>query len=258
MEKQEKIIIKNSRGLNLVGEIAIESDTDIVVLCHGFTGDRHEFGKFDKVAQAINREKISTFAFDFSGSGESDDDALLVAKQIDDLDCVVAHLQTLGFKRFGFFGHSLGGLVCLKWFNKHKKEIAGMVFWAPVTNKIKYTWDKRFSQEELRQAREFGYIVKYDKKRVRGAIKIDAQIMKEREEVDQRELVENVTCPVLIIHGTEDLSVPLSDSREAVEFNSNLRLIEVDGADHGFNGFVDEIAKESANFFAEKIFCRKK
>jgi pimeloyl-ACP methyl ester carboxylesterase len=75
-----------------------------------------------------NTPNCSALASDFSGCGESDDDSLPVAKQVDDLRSAIARAQ--GFQRIGLFGNSLGTLICLR---AYSPEIATMILMGAVT-----------------------------------------------------------------------------------------------------------------------------
>ena len=43
----KKIFFKNPRGLRLVGDIYPADSESIIIMAHGFTGDRKEEGRFD-------------------------------------------------------------------------------------------------------------------------------------------------------------------------------------------------------------------
>lgn len=67
--------------------------------------------------------------------------------------------------------------------------------------------------------------------------------------------------PVLIIHGTEDKTVPFSYSERAAQVYSNVKLIAVEGAGHGFNeadqnqAFADITAFLTANGILSPDAC---
>jgi len=49
------------------------------------------------------------------------------------------------------------------------------------------------------------------------------------------QVVEEITAPTLIVHGTKDTFVSIEGSREAaLRFRVEHRLVEIDGAQHGF------------------------
>jgi pimeloyl-ACP methyl ester carboxylesterase len=247
----EKVNFKNSRGLNLVGNLYPADSNAVVIMSHGFTGDKSESGRFDRIAEVINNKGYNVLAFDFSGCGESDDDSLTVDKQIDDLESAIKHIKSQGFQKIGLLGHSLGGLVSLRVYNE---DISTMVLTAPVTNKITYAWDKRYSPEQLAELKEKGYITKIRDKGVRRKIIIDSQMLTDRESVNQEELLKNIKCPVLIIHGDADERVPLKDSKKAVPYLSNESKLEiVAGATHKFNDHLGIFADLAAAWFQKYL-----
>lgn len=247
----ERVIFKNSRNQSLVGHLYTSESESIIIMSHGFTGDKSEWGRFDKVAESLNQSGYNALTFDFSGSGESDDDTLTVDKQVDDLNSAIKFVKSKGYQNIGLFGHSLGGLISLKCFTP---EIVTMVLWAPVTNKIKSTWDKSYSKEQLQELDEKGYITKTRDKGVRKTILIDKQMLKDREIINQKDLLKDIDCPILIIHGKQDESVPYSDSEEAIKLLSNDSKLElVDKADHGFYNYMNVIIDLSNNWFLNHL-----
>ncbi len=249
----KKVVFKNSRNQSLVGYLYTSDSKSIIIMSHGFTGDKSEGGRFDKIAESLNKIGYNVLTFDFSGCGESDDDTLTVNKQVDDLKSAIKFVKSKGYKKIGFLGYSLGGLISLK---SYSPEIVTMVLWAPVTNKIKYNWDKRFSKEQLKELEEKGYIIKIKNKSVRKKVLIDKQMLKDRESVNQKELLKNIDCPILIIHGKQDMNVPYKDSEEAIKLLSkNSKLELVDKADHGFYDHIDILINLSTDWFLNHLKC---
>lgn len=243
----EKITIKNSRHQNLVGEFYPSDSDTIVIMSHGFTGDKSEWGMFDKIAASLNKNKFNVIKFDFAGCGESDDDSLTVAKQIADLQDIIKYVQSKNIKNIVLFGHSLGGLISLKCYTP---LIKNMIFTAPVTDKIKYTWDKKYSAEQLQELKEKGFITKIRAKGIRQKFIIDKQMLLDRENVNQKELLQNITCPVLIMHGNQDTHVPYQDSQAAIKLLSKESKLEIiDGADHYLeNQYLDQVIDLTNNW----------
>lgn len=247
----KRVTFKNSRGLTLVGHLYTSESDSVIIMSHGFTGDKSEWGRFDKVAEALNQLGFNVLTFDFSGSGESDDDSLTVDKQVGDLNSAIKFVKSKGYSRIGLFGHSLGGLISLKC---DTPEIITMVLWAPVTNKVQYSWDKKYSKEPLQELSETGFITKIRDKGVRRKIIIDKQMLRDRETVDQKDLLKNIDCPILIIHGKKDQSVPYTDSEEAIKLlSSDSKLELVDEADHGFYEHMEIIIKLSREWFENHL-----
>jgi esterase/lipase len=238
MKKQiEKINFENSRGLNLVGDFYKLNSKKIIIMCHGFTADRHENGRFDRIAKALNSEGYNILNFDFSGSGESDNDSINVEKELSDFKSVVHYVKDMGMKKIGAFGHSLGGLVCLK---TNLPEIQTMVLTAPVTNKKENYGQRKFTKEQLVEFDEKGYATKIrpKDKYFRETIIIDKKIISERENLNQQELLSKIKSPVLIIHGDKDTVIDLQNSKDAMGYlskDSKLEILSNDGHDFSIN-----------------------
>ena len=243
----EMVIFKNSRGLSLVGHLYISKSKSIVILSHALANDKSERGKLDKVAEKLNESGFNVLAFDFSGCGESDNDTLTIGKEVDDLKSTIDFVKSKGFEKIALFGHSTGGLVSLKAYNS---EIRTIVLWSPVTNKVKYRWEDKLSKEQLQELNEKGYFTRKRTNAIRETYHIDKQMLKDRETVNQKELLKSISCPVLIIQGTKDTSVPVEDSENALKsLSKESRLELVENADHDFTDHVNELVKLSNDWF---------
>jgi len=247
----KQVTFKNSRSQTLVGNLYTANSKSIVILSHGFTGDKSEWGHFDRVAEALSEVNYNALAFDFSGCGESDDDTLTVAKQVDDLSSAIEYAKSLGYQKIGLFGHSLGGLIALK---NHDKGIETMVLTAPVTDKVKYDWSERYTKGQLDELKDQGYLTKVRDEGVRNTFLIDKRMLKDRESVNQKEILENVKCPVLIIHGNKDESVPVEDSINAIkQLSPDSRLEVIDGMDHYMKEEYDEVVDKTLRWFQDHL-----
>lgn len=247
----ERVIFQNSRNLNLIGNLYTSPSKSIIVFSHGFTSDKTASGKYTKLAIILNELGYNVLTFDYSGCGESDDDTITLDKEVDDLNSAIKYVKSLGYENVSVCGSSLGGLVALKC---TCSNLVTMVLWAPVTDKIKYTWDKRYSSEQLEELKEKGYITMIKEKRVRKIFMIDKQMLKDREQVNQKKVCNNVKVPVLIIHGTDDLNVPPNDSVSAMKHlpeGSKLEFIE--GANHKFENHVDILIDLSKSWFSRHM-----
>ena len=226
----KKITFKNSRSLNLVGNIYPADSDKIIILAHGFTSDKSANGRFDRLAEELNKAGFNALAFDFSGCGESDDDTVTVGKEVDDLKSAIAFAEKKGFRKIALLGVSLGGLVSLK---SADGRISTIILWAPVTN-AKDT-SKRYTPNQLKEHKQTGKITLIQREGIRKKIVLDGKLLEERQSINQKELCSGIKCPVLILHGNKDTRVPLEDSISSMDFlpkDSRMEIIK--GAGHGF------------------------
>jgi pimeloyl-ACP methyl ester carboxylesterase len=64
-----------------------------------------------------------------------------------------------------------------------------------------------------------------------------------------------VSCPWLLIHGTEDDVVPIEDSRKAFEVaRCDKKLIEIPGAGHSFDTETYSVLVDRIDFWLKKCF----
>lgn len=248
-----KIIIKNSKKLSLVGNLEHVDYNKIIIMSHGFTGNKSEFGSFDYIFNSFVKAGFTTLAFDFSGCGESDNDTLTVQKQVNDLRCVINYANSKGYKKIGLFGYSLGGLISLKCYNKN---ISSLVLWAPVTSKKEVDLEKKYSEEQLLELKEKGYITKTSDKGLRKEVNIDGKIFEEFLEINQDELMSSIKSPLLIIHGDEDKSVPLADSKRALEIlseNIDSKLVIIKEGSHYLKGQLDLLIYPAIDWFKKYL-----
>ncbi|MBS4538966.1 alpha/beta fold hydrolase [Clostridium sp. D2Q-11] len=229
-----KVNFQNSRGLNIVGNLNSVDSNTVIIMAHGFTSNKASRGRFDKLAEALNKAGYDALAIDFSGCGESDDDFLTVEKEVDDLNSAIQFVKSKGYERIALYGHSLGSLICLKCYSN---EIVTMVLSGALTGPMKYNWDEFYTKEQMQELEEKGYLTEHTPKEVRKKVLVDKQILKDFEMINQENLLRDVNCPVLIIHGNNDEEEKqlYERSKSAMTLLSNdSKLKVIDGADHSF------------------------
>ena len=170
----ERVQFKNSRGLTYSRFFPLQ-DAPIVIMCHGFTSNRSSRGRFDRFAKTFYAQGFAVLKFDFSGCGESDDDSLTLAKQVDDLEAAVSYVKSLGYKRLVLYGHSLGSLVCL---HAYQPQVDTMVLTGAGTGPMFFNWEKEFTSEQLHEMREKGYLTEPNSRLPSGRVIIEEQMLK--------------------------------------------------------------------------------
>ncbi|GAH59558.1 unnamed protein product, partial [marine sediment metagenome] len=75
--REKRVLIPSVNDKNLHGVLyfTLEENNStkppILIMCHGFTGDKYELGHFPETGKALNKEGYDALIFDFSGSGEN-------------------------------------------------------------------------------------------------------------------------------------------------------------------------------------------
>jgi len=237
----QRLSIATKRGLRLAATLHPADSKTLVVLAHGFTSDKSSEGRFDYIAGCLTRAGYSALAFDFSGCGESDDDSLTAAKQIEDLQAVLDHGAAAGFEGIALWGNSLGCRICLQ---SWRPGIAAMVLTGVGPGPVHYRWDEHFTAAELRQLAETGRIEQRADQRPSGRLVIDGQMLRDFAEFDQPAILGRVRSPVLLINGDgdEEERMLAEISNAALSFlPPESRHVIVPGAAHGFWRHLDRV-----------------
>ena len=251
MDRADPVEFRNSRGLRLRGDLLRGGTESMVVMAHGFTSDRRSRGRFGRLANAFAEDGYSSLRFDFSGCGESDDDTLTMAKQVEDLQAALAFVESVGFRHIALYGHSLGGLICLR---AYSPQVATMMLSGAATGAMHYEWDQYFSPVQMRELSETGLLTVHPDEGPRRQIVVEAGMLEKFERIDQPELLSRVKCPVLLIHGDqgEEERQLLERSREGIEYlPKGSRLALIRGANHTMLDHFDRVIQLTRDWLAE-------
>lgn len=198
----------------------------VVVVCHGFKGFKN-WGFFPELGQRLAQAGFATVLFNFSGAGVGPDlltftdfEAFArdtISQQIDDLGGILdaLHARRLGsgrldLQRLAVVGHSRGGAVAILR-AREDSRLAAVVSWAGVST----LW--RYSARELEEWKRKGSM-EFLNMRTMQRMRIDsgyvADLEAHRERFDLVAAVRQLEIPLLLVHGSEDLSVPAQEARE--------------------------------------------
>ena len=234
MEKQ--ILIPRSVGGNLHAVHFLsqggylsqdEKKLPFVIICHGFTGDKYEIGRFPKTAKALNDAGFDALIFDFSGSGENEREMLTLSKQVRDLEDVYNWVKEQGYSWVSVIGLSFGGLTALV---ANLPEIKTLIFWAPAFYMRKFF---NPSTEENLKKKPFTIQSSGDY----DPITIDITFVDSLSEYDVNSYLQKLITPALIILGTKDGTIGPADICEGFKLlpqDDHHELIEIENATHDF------------------------
>jgi pimeloyl-ACP methyl ester carboxylesterase len=246
------VSLKNRDGLPLRGDVLLPDGEaaarPTVVVCHGFKGFKN-WGFFPELGRRLAQGGFLAILFNFSGSGIGPDlenftdlDCFAgdtMSRQLDDLGCILDALETgrlpdaaPDLDRMAVLGHSRGGATALLR-AREDRRIRAVVTWASVST----LW--RYSERELEAWKRQGFL-EFLNTRTQQQMRIDyaavADLEKNRERYDVVRAVAELRVPLLLVHGEQDLSVPVQEGRDlrAARTPGNTTLHEVKGAGHTF------------------------
>ena len=234
MEQCRELRIGNQR---IAATIHLPEQTPApgVVMCHGFTGHRiAAHFLFVKAARAFCEAGLNVLRFDFRGSGESDGlfREMTIGGEIEDALVALEALRsepTVERDRVGLLGLSLGGLVASCAAGR-AGDVRALALWSAVADLeeiARSRWEVPADADDIAP----------DFVREIGPHEIGDGFARDSLRIKPLKEIAGHPGPVLVVHGTNDQSVPLGDAHRYMDAipsaNATLRVIE--GADHTFS-----------------------
>ncbi len=224
-------------------------DGAALVVCHGFKGFK-DWGFFPWVCRELaGKTGRPTVGFDFTGAGVGEEgdrfDELdrfarnTFTRELRDLEAVLDRLAVgrLGevvvppARRFGLLGHSRGGATCVLKAGD-RRQVGALVTWSAIASVERY-------EREYGPTWEAGRTVYIRNARTEQDMPLERNVLDDlranRERLDVSAAAAAVAAPWLIVHGTEDESVPVEDARAlAAASGGRAALLLVEGSGHTF------------------------
>lgn len=137
-------VIPGPRGdiyatVQMPGKLSRGSEMPLVVLCHGFTGNRNGDGHFGPLAEDLAGQGIASVRLDFAGCGESTEPytAYTLDNMAADVNAAITYMQeTYGTDGpTALVGHSMGGRLASLYpqisAQQDYKQVTALVLWSP-------------------------------------------------------------------------------------------------------------------------------
>jgi esterase/lipase len=248
----------------------------LVLFQHGFKGFK-DWGFFPYACNRFAENGAIAVCYNFSMNGMRGSNDLVVRPEdfaqmtisnlLEDMDTVkesfidgeILEIKTLDQNwdgRIFLVGHSLGGGLSII-HAKEADDIEKLATWASIANFDRYTE----RQKKIWQEQGYAEITNSRTKQVlRLNVSYYEDIDKNREKYDIRKAVSELETPLLICHGTEDMTVRISDADMLLkagdpDFVSQLKIEKTAhtfGAVHPFDGSneaLDKLINKTISFF---------
>lgn len=228
----------------ILGDITFsKAESNVFALfIHGFKGFK-DWGAHNLVAEYFAEHGINYVKFNFSHSGVPADDPKDVTnfedfanntpiRELYDLDKVVSFLKSeYQDSKIILIGHSRGGGISILQACKDLR-IEAVITWAAI-NDFSSLWKK----EQEVEWRKKGKIETFNA-RTKEYMPLNRVLLDDFEqyknELDIRKSAKELTKPWLIIHGDDDINVPLDVAKEFRGLNPNAKFEIVENANHVF------------------------
>ncbi|MBX2976746.1 MAG: alpha/beta hydrolase [Ignavibacteriaceae bacterium] len=274
-----KNFVLNTREGNLLN-ISIYSSLDLkkkgtIIFVHGFKGFKEwGFGPYLANYFAAHQFDVLTFNFSHNGIGDiptefSEFDKFAnntFSLEISELEQLISAyfekqiVQEVNENLF-LIGHSRGGAISLLTAT-HSNNISGLAVWATISKLDRYT------ERQKIEWRKKGYFEVINA-RTKQTFKLNVSLLEDIEKNSDTTLniersVRNLNKPLLIVHGTQDLAVPINEAEQIYMWsNKNLTSFHTVGnTGHTFdvvhpfigsNEKFDDVLSTTKNFFEKLI-----
>lgn len=249
--KKQNIELPGNQGKPILTDYYFHGDAkpkSVIIFCHGYKGFK-DWGAWDEMAQVFARQNFFFIKFNFSHNGTTpefptefmDIEAFgdnNYIRELDDLQFVIDHLFSAQFefasqidtRDINLIGHSRGGgIAALK--ASEDDRVTKLVTFSAVSD-----FASRFPEEEEIEKwskKGVSYIINTrTKQQLPHHFQFYTSFKEHEERLTISRAVQELQIPHLIVHGSNDTSVPISDSGELFEWSPFPDLLLVESADH--------------------------
>ncbi|GAB7053416.1 MULTISPECIES: S9 family peptidase [unclassified Paenibacillus] len=216
----------------------------LVVVCHGFTGDKIGANQLLlRLALAMESAGIHVVRFDFAGSGESEGEFAsdtTVSGWKEDLRSVIAwagQQPTLAGLKVCLLGHSLGGYLACS-YDDSEGPAAGKIALAPVVRPVENFQQIILGPQLWEQALRGETIANFYGK----GFTLDGGFVRDLLKQPDLTTEPGLQGRCLIVHGAADIAVPIAGSQTLQRVSgSGIELHVLPDADHVFTGRIQQL-----------------
>lgn len=266
--QNKDITFVSQRNTQIHATIVVPNQKDmaLVVMAHGFMGDRSGRGKFEPLANQLAQQGIASIRLDFPGNGESEEPftAYDLTNMKQDVAQAISYMKQhyrIDEERLGMVGYSMGGRVVSLSLND---TIRAAALWAPA------------AKDGLAGLADFmggmDQVSAMDAK-----ARIDGKAIVQQQdgsyvECSQRFFEENAASKPLsaiasyhgalfvAVAGVDEL-IPKETTNAVINHAKQIEVLNLSGVDHAFEAIddrngqeaKDQLVASTANFLAAQL-----
>lgn len=223
----------------------------INIVLHGFKAFRN-WGFIPFLSYKLAEFSGPTINIDFSLNGIEDEEGMLynpdlfrintVSQQLEDLNLTLDYIKSSDFENnvkdiwdgtFNLIGHSLGGAISIVTANE-RKEINKIILWGTISK------TDRNTERQKKEWREKGFI-EFKESHSGQILYLDVEYLEDKERnkerIDLRKIISNLSIPICIIHGKLDFTVKLNEAEILEKLaikSSDLDTLYIEKCNHTF------------------------
>lgn len=252
---KNEFILKSKSDKNFLCDIRYVEDGNqkpIILFVHGFKGFK-DWGHFNLIADYFAKKGFVYVKLNLSHNGTNPENPIDFVDldafgknnfsiELDDLGYVidylfsdnpVIHMNEIDLDKLNLIGHSRGGgLVLLK--TAEDKRVKKVVTFAAI-----HDLEKRWPQSFIDDWKDKGVQYVYNG-RTEQDMPLYYQLVEDflanSDRLNIPERVKEIKVPLLITHGTEDVTLDVSMANELASWNKGAELCIIEEANHVFGG----------------------
>lgn len=227
-----------------------QASRGVIVFAHGFKGFK-DWGHWHLLAEGFAEAGYGFVKFNFSHNGTTLEEPLAFADpeafgtnnyrlELTDLGTVVdwccEHLGAGSPVRpITLIGHSRGGGISILYASQDAR-IKTLITWASVDN-MAFAWQRPGAVEQWRQEGVHWIANARTGQQLPLYLPFLEDVEAHPTQYGLQPALQKLTCPLLIIHGNADPSVPLTAAEQLHAWEPEASLVIIDQADHVFGGY---------------------
>jgi len=233
---QKYVEIKKKENVYLRGYLNFpEQAKKIVVMFHGFTGNKTEHGRmFKTISELFEKENIASLRFDFFGNGESDGKfhEFTFDSLTEDAKLIIDYaLKIKGVDKIVLMGFSMGGAIAAHMATKLPQVVDALVLWSPAGN-IKQIIENYYLRNPKLENGHADYL----------GFEISENLVESFRKFEPYENLKNFRNSVLIIHGKKDLAVNYEFGEKYSKEFPKAKFSIIENAGHGYDNVDSRIS----------------
>lgn len=217
-----------------------------LLICHGFKGYK-DYGFFPELARCAAQHQLMAYRFNFSHSGMTNNVETFErpdlferdtwSKQVYDVNAVMRAIASGVLPGAGLplilFGHSRGGITASLVASRNGSRVAGLVAAAAPHQ------GDALDKQQKRLLREQGFLAS-PSSRTGQNLRVGREWLEEIEAApsnsDPLIAIRSIACPIMLIHGSADHTVPLASVQLLAQAaDERARIVVIDDASHTFD-----------------------
>ena len=247
----KSFIIKGSLQKEILLDVTFNSNSfkkQLVIFSHGFKGFK-DWGPFNTMAKSFANENFFFLKFNFSHNGTSIDDPCNFndlesfgnnnfSIELDDLNLIInwiinnkSFAKEIDINNINLLGHSRGGAISILKASEDNR-INKVVSWAAPSD-----FTNRMDDSKISLWKEKGVAYVFNSRTNQNMpmyYQFYEDCIKNSKRIDIKIACKNLNIPHLVVHGTDDPTVSISDAHDFKKWNSNTEIFEIKDANHVF------------------------